>query len=176
MNISNLRNQRFGRLFVISDTGKRLKRGGGHIIWLCHCKCGNLIEVPTHSLKAGNTKSCGCLHRETAKRVASENFFVHGESKEQLYKVWAEMKARCLNSSNNVYRYYGAKGIKVCEAWKRSYLNFRNWAMNNGYKRGLTIDRIDASGNYEPNNCQWITRSENVIKAWDDRRALEFYE
>ena len=174
MRTTDLRGQQFGRLFVVSDTGKRLK--GGFIIWFCHCKCGKSAEVPTHSLKDGNTRSCGCLHSEVAKKTASKNFSTHRKSKERLYKVWAEMKARCLNSNNNVYRYYGARGIRVCEIWENNYLKFRKWAINNGYKEGLTIDRIDAKGNYEPSNCQWITRSENVIKAWNDRRALEQYD
>ena len=101
MRTTDLRGQQFGRLFVVSDTGKRLR--GGFIIWLCHCKCGKSVEVPTHSLKDGNTKSCGCLLKETAKTTAIKNFSTHGKSKERLYKVWAEMKARCLNSNNNVY-------------------------------------------------------------------------
>jgi len=88
----------------------------------------------------------------------------------RLYRTWESMKRRCYNVNDNVYRYYGGRGIKVCSAWKDSYLSFKEWALNNGYKTDLTIDRIDNDGNYEPKNCQWITKSQNTKNRWIDKR------
>ena len=82
------------------------------------------------------------------------------------------MKARCLNKNNIGYKYYGKRGIKVCFEWENDYLVFKQWALMNKYESGLTIDRINNKGNYEPENCQWITRSENSLKMWRERKEL----
>lgn len=80
----------------------------------------------------------------------------HGESKTKLNKVWRNMKDRCYNPHNNRYNHYGRRGIIVCLDWKDSYMAFRDWALNNGYSNGLSLDRIDNDGNYEPSNCRWV--------------------
>lgn len=84
-----------------------------------------------------------------------------GESKDSLYRRYMDMKSRCLNKNCNNYKYYGERGIKICDEWlgEFGYLRFKQWAMKNGYHRTLQIDRIDNDGNYEPNNCRWVTRS-----------------
>lgn len=149
----NLTGQRFGRLVVLADSGKRYK--GKSILWRCICSCGNITDVAGYNLKNGNTKSCGCLQRK------------HGESNRnitRLYRIWRNMKTRCYNPNQSNYKYYYAKGIKVYKKWKNDYLTFKKWALANGYKNDLTIDRIDNNGNYEPLNCQWITLSENSKK------------
>lgn len=81
------------------------------------------------------------------------------------------MKRRCCDNTFKAYKNYGGKGISICAEWLTSFENFYNWAVSNGYQNHLTIDRIDVNGNYEPNNCQWITRSENTKKSWRDRKC-----
>lgn len=82
----------------------------------------------------------------------------------RLYWIWQDMKKRCFNPKNKNYKWYGSKGIKVCDEWKNNYQNFKDWALSNGYTDKLTIDRIDSKKDYEPLNCQWITQSENSKK------------
>jgi len=92
----------------------------------------------------------------------------------RLYRAWQNMKWRCLNPNTINYHRYGGRGIIVCKEWKNSYLNFKKWAVSNGYKDGLSIDRIDNDKGYSPINCQWITRVENTIKGSATRRKLSF--
>jgi len=162
--IHDLQSQRFGRLVVVCSAKKRTK--WNRVIWLCRCDCGNQIEVIGNSLLAGRTKSCGCLRKEEV------NFglnFKHGDARHGnitlLYMVWESIKDRCLNPNNSSYKSYGGQEITICKRWKDNYLVFKIWAMANGYRKGLTIDRIDNKGNYEPSNCQWITQSENSKKS-----------
>lgn len=155
----NLTGQRFGRLVAIESIEKRAKQGS--IIWLCKCECGAFIEVPEQRLASGGTKSCGCLHREG---VVKRNYR-HGERQTKLYTVWHNIKARCSNLRRPDYKYYGGRGIRVCDEWKNDFIFFRNFALANGYKEGLSIDRIDNDGDYEPLNVQFITLSENIAKA-----------
>ncbi len=158
----DLAGKRFGRLIALHPTEKRKNR---HIIWLCRCDCGNLITIISDSLIRERTKSCGCFNRERA----VETNLIHGDSEHGnvalLYAIWVAMKQRCLNPNNKAYKYYGKRGIVICKEWLKNYLAFKWWAMSHGYKEGLTIDRIDSTGNYESSNCQWITASENIKKA-----------
>lgn len=82
----------------------------------------------------------------------------------RLYTIWSNMKSRCYDKKREAYRYYGAKGIKLCPEWKNSFVTFYNWANANGYADTLTIDRIDSSKDYTPDNCQWISRLDNCRK------------
>lgn len=88
----------------------------------------------------------------------------HGQTKTRLYRIWSGMKGRCNNKKNPAYRYYGAKGIKVCDEWQNDFLAFKEWADLNGYNDKLTIDRIDSDGDYCPSNCRWLTAQENSAR------------
>lgn len=158
--MKKLTNQRFNRLIAICPTDKR---SGAHIIWLCRCDCGNLKEISGNSLLTGLTKSCGCLNREKVITRQTTHGDASNERRLPLYDVWQAMCQRYSNPNNPCYKNYGGRGIIICNEWK-NYQSFKDWALQNGYQQGLTIDRIDNNGNYEPSNCQWITGSENSKK------------
>lgn len=96
-------------------------------------------------------------------RVSFGRMTKHGMYKTELYKRWAKMMARCTNPKQDSYCRYGGRGIKICHEWVDDFINFRDWAMNNGYQEGLSLDRIDVNGNYEPANCRWITFKEQYF-------------
>lgn len=170
--VRNLRLRRFGRLIALRDSSKRDKQG--RVIWICLCACGNFKNVVSSSLNSGSTKSCGCLaeeYREKSRKMLRKHGDAKGRNKRpgKLYNTWINMKDRCFNPKSNSYKWYGKKGITICPEWQGDYFVFKKWALENRYKNGLTIDRIDSARNYEPSNCQWLTSSDNAKKQWRDR-------
>lgn len=85
-----------------------------------------------------------------------------GLSKTRIYSIFSGMKTRCYNKNCKRYKYYGAKGVKICEEWLNDIQSFIDWSMSNGYNDMLTIDRIDSDGDYCPENCRWISKAENT--------------
>ena len=152
--VIDLIGRRFGRLVVI----ERMENNKwGELMWKCKCDCGNIITARGGHLKDNNITSCGCYRLEINT--------IHGDTNnpKSPYVAWSHLKERCNCPTCPAYKFYGKKNIKVCEEWN-DYANFKKWALANGWKKGLTIDRIDSNGNYEPNNCRWIPNRDNSCK------------
>jgi hypothetical protein len=145
---------KFGRLIVVRQIEDRIFGGKKRHFFLCRCECGSFADVCIEFLGT-HTKSCGCYKKE----LASVMNLRHGLYKHRLYSVWHNMKHRCQYQKDIHFKDYGGRGIRVCEEWN-DFLAFYSWACLNGYKDNLTLDRIDNDGNYEPNNCRWITMLE----------------
>jgi hypothetical protein len=139
--------QRFGRLVVISMSIKQGNRRG----FMCRCDCGAERFVLGCSLKGGSTSSCGCLRNELRKNLN----LIHGKTNTRAYRTWSSMLNRCRNPKHEHYAYYGGRGISVCKQWG-SFEQFYN-DMGDP-PAGLTLDRINNDGNYEPGNCRWADR------------------
>lgn len=142
---------------------------GGQYKLICKCDCGNTTITRASRVINGYTKTCGCrnegVNKYNSNRISRKY--------SNLYSCWNTMRHRCYNPQNERYKYYGARGITVCDEWKKSFEPFLNWALSNGYEKGLTIDRVDVNGNYEPNNCRWVS---NLCQARNKRnnRMVEF--
>ena len=158
--IIDLTGQRFGRLVALALVPKEIKHDTTRqAFWLCQCDCGNKHISGSKSLRNGDTRSCGCITKERLTK--------HGGYGTRLYGIFDKMKSRCNNINSKDYKNYGGRGIKVCDEWQddtNGFINFYNWAINNGYQDNLSIDRINNDGNYEPDNCRWtdaVTQSNN---------------
>lgn len=153
----DLTGRRFGKWVVL---GRASNGKNGNTRWLCRCDCGRERIVYGQKLRSDKSRQCkSCARRE------NKNALKHGQWGTALYIVWYNMIKRCENPKNPGYKNYGGKGIRICSQWHDLAL-FIAWALSHGYRDNLTIDRIDNDGNYEPGNCQWITKSENSLKAW----------
>lgn len=140
-------NKKFGKWLVLQRTEERDSHGS--IKYLCKCECGKEKLVDGYSLRSGISKYC----------IDCKNQKRYGKKKnKRINIIYNGMKARCYNSNTPEYKNYGGRGIKICDEWLDNYWNFENWAINNGYKNNLSIDRINNDENYEPNNCRWATR------------------
>ena len=153
LNENDLNGKTFSRLTVIE---RDFSRRGHGAMWICECTCGNIVSVRGNALLNGTSKSCGCLNIELST--------VHGKSGTRLYRIYNGMRHRCYDVKAEGYKYYGERGITICDEWLDDFMSFYNWSMNNGYKDNLSIDRIDVDGNYRPDNCRWtdaVTQANN---------------
>lgn len=129
--------------------------------YVFRCDCGKEIERYYKEVKYGAIKSCGCLLREHLHKCHQQRYYGVYAIKTPLYRVWASFRNRCNNPKSRPYHNYGARGISICAEWD-DYKTFVDWAMANGYKKGLEIDRINNNGNYEPSNCRFVTPMVNT--------------
>lgn len=165
----------FGNIIYLGEDFYKIdpKWGKKRRVASFRCYCGNKFVSSLSAIKRGVIKSCGCYTKQITKQINTK----HGLTKHPLYFVWQNMKNRCTNSNIENYKNYGFKGIYVCEEWKKDFLTFYNWALSNGWKKGLTIDRVDSNGNYEPSNCRCITfsaqarnRSSNILVDYNGQK------
>lgn len=141
------------RIGKIVYTGKGYKGEHGRAIGLFDCDCGKKdVPIELRAVKGGYRKTCGCLIKN--------NQNIKPELRNKLYNIWRGMKRRCLEKESPHYKNYGGRGITICNNWIEDFDSFADWALSVGWKEELTLDRIDVNGNYEPNNCRWVTMKE----------------
>lgn len=172
--VKELTGMRFGKLVALYRDGINNQN---RAMWMCQCDCGNRKRISSHDLQH-NTVSCGChlqkvrlknlekgwsLNKKKEKKIKhkKQTLAPKGESRTRLYRIWDGMKRRCYNPKHIHYKSYGGRGIKIRDEWLNDFLKFKEWSLRNGYSDKLCIDRTDNNGNYEPNNCRWVTYKEN---------------
>lgn len=162
-----LSNQRFGRLLAIKQLSERTASGG--LVWLCRCDCGAEVTAGSNSLRTGATKSCGCLQIDAARTTGFKNA-THGYTRTATYRSWSMMIQRCTNPNRDNYKYYGGRGVSVCERW----MSFANFVSDLGERPSANhcLSRRNDRGDYGPGNTSWKLKSEN-IREMNSRRVVQ---
>ena len=139
---------------LLKDLGTRKYSNRNRRFGLYQCPfCNNSFECSSDNVKQGYKKSCGCV----SSKLKGDFHITHNLKNHKLYKVWSSMKQRCNNLNSKSFKNYGARGIKVCNEWENDFKAFYDWAIKNGYKDGLSIERENNNGNYGPLNCIFAT-------------------
>ncbi len=160
-------------------THRTVRRHGRRYL-VCRCRCGRMVSCAPSDLATARQKSCGCWRVEIARQHGFANKR-HGESNSPLWMLWKGIKLRCQPSQSKRFPSYAGRGLTVCRAWRERYEAFRDWALANGYRTGLQIDRIRNDRGYSPGNCRFVTskeqqnnRSNNVrIRAWGETKTAK---
>ena len=147
----------------------------GRTFCVAQCSCGVVSVVQADHVRAGRSRNCGCVRRVTL--PASSR--THGKTMTQLYRVWKGMRERCENPNHKAYLRYGGRGVKVCQEWDTDYTVFEGWALANGWRPGLQVDRKD-NGDYAPESCRIVTSQENsnnrrhnrIVEAWGESKTI----
>lgn len=147
----DLINKKFGKLTVIKKVGLS---SHNEMLWECICECGEKTTKTSYSLRNDKNPKCKtCSNKEIGDKNRKYIIF-----SKRLHEMFVNMKTRCYNEKSKSYYLYGGRGIKVCKEWINNYSAFQDWALNNGYKDNLTLDRMDNNGDYEPDNCRFVDR------------------
>lgn len=165
--------QRYGRLTAV----KRVALTDRHTKWLFNCDCGQETVVHLDAVRAGATRSCGCLRREDIAVRSTTHGHKRGRRSTRTHRAWQHAKSRCLNPNDEKFPIYGGRGIRVCERWSNSFESFL--ADMGECPADHSIDRIDPDKGYEPSNCRWATtkqqartRTDNVLVEFGGRRLI----
>lgn len=166
----------YGSLTLTGVSFFRQEKGGRRLRVEAQCVCGDIRDYAYRYLKNGNTKSCGCVRN---KKLAEANA-THHLTSHPLYQVYMDMKVRCYSPACKSYENYGGRGIRICQEWLDDINAFRIWGMENGYAKGLQLDREDNNGDYTPSNCRWVTKDVNNVntrrniymEAWGERKTV----
>lgn len=164
VNYDDFVGKEIGNVKIIGYDTEKIKKFNRMYFNVECISCHKIKSVRCSDIIKGVGSTCFC------QRIK----YKHDEVHTRLFRIYWHIRDRCYNPNNDAYKNYGAKGVRMCQEWMDSFISFRGWAENNGYAQDLTIDRIDSNGNYCPENCQWITKSENVRRANLSRVGMKY--